>query len=543
MDWKRFIKFDIQKKFAFTLTETLVAIVIVGVIAALVVPITISKFTNRMFDTAYDAQIKTLERLFNNLGANDILSTSSSNLMTKYVKVVRSCSATGKDCFADKYSKFSGKTKSDYTPTYSGSCGILQNGMSLCLENVVTDANTKTNGNVATTTYKIRGIIDLNGKKKPNIFGQDLRIFEITPEGTKTYTNRITGDIITWDQDACTEVNAACCMDSAFFEAHKNACCGGGLRTDGCPTEPEPEPEPESGPCSDEAHWDSDCCPNKFFTEAQKEICLCQNAATWKETCCPTYHNETQENQCKCGLPTKFSDNKDFCCERYNTGNTAGMNPPQAAHFMCNGSTPPEDTTATVQIACYPHVAEARLPSGDGHADGRSKSGEVITYSQCGVNIKGNPPVGDKFYVNGLANIQVRLNIYDSNNMMTTQSTKKYLVGASFLYNIPALSSGNESFSESIYVGSGGITLDPDKCPQNHPISNGQIVQNSCAGNYIADPRTSTGGAIWSEVGGGTFNSCRFEYMSNSGSKTLTQTIQNCAVTCTYKNGVLQSCQ
>ncbi len=217
----------INNKRGFTLTEVLLAITLVGVIAALTVPPAITRFYNRIFDTAYNNEVKNLENMLNNFIASETPGIPSYKIMSDYVKSIRICGTTGEYCFAQKYYEYVDKVKTDYTPHFVGECAILQNGMSLCLNNDGAQDDLEKTGKIyKEKIYKLSGIIDLNGIKRPNVYGMDLRDFEITAKGTNTYTQRTVGEIITWESNTCETADKECCTtDSEFFENHRSECC------------------------------------------------------------------------------------------------------------------------------------------------------------------------------------------------------------------------------------------------------------------------------------------------------------------------------
>ena len=69
---------------------------------------------------------------------------------------------------AKKYQK--GAINDDYSGM---ACGLMKNGISLCISPRVTDAQT------GAELRPIRGFIDLNGPKEPNVLGRDLRSFSL----------------------------------------------------------------------------------------------------------------------------------------------------------------------------------------------------------------------------------------------------------------------------------------------------------------------------------------------------------------------------
>lgn len=107
--------------------------------------------------------------------------------MKKYLRVAKYCGDNNGDCFADKYYEYDKAVKKEYIPKYAGSCASLKNGVSICMLPQI--------GAVG-----VNGIIDLNGKKGPNIFGRDLRLFSL-PMKTRIGFSKETEDVIFLDEE------------------------------------------------------------------------------------------------------------------------------------------------------------------------------------------------------------------------------------------------------------------------------------------------------------------------------------------------------
>jgi prepilin-type N-terminal cleavage/methylation domain-containing protein len=221
---------------AFTLTEVLLAISIVGIIAVLVLPMIVTKFQNEVLDTAYKREKQTIEdsieTLLINENVNDyketILYTSelsptsfantSGAFLKKFFRISQDCGDSNKKCFGNTYFILANGQKNVYNPTYQGRCVTLKNSMSLCMT-------------PQTPSKNIKILMDLNGKKGPNIYGKDLREFEIElPQ--KVAFNTETGEIkndytLIHFQDKCDTSGTydveKCCYDSDTFNYLK--CC------------------------------------------------------------------------------------------------------------------------------------------------------------------------------------------------------------------------------------------------------------------------------------------------------------------------------
>ena len=190
-----------NKSKAFTLTEVLIAILIVGVIAALVLPMIVTKYQDKLFGSAFTRETRTIENAVNALAVEENKTSffetmmykdsdptayddSVGKFMKKYMRVSKYCGDSNGNCFASSYSEYKDKDKVTYTPTYKGGCAILKNGMSICMEPQIGE------------TSPVKGIIDLNGPKGPNIYGRDLREFSLLSIFKKS-KNLTTGNVIT----------------------------------------------------------------------------------------------------------------------------------------------------------------------------------------------------------------------------------------------------------------------------------------------------------------------------------------------------------
>lgn len=238
-------------KRAFTLTEVLIAVAIVGIIAALVLPKAIESYQIKTMEYGFNREVQTIEDSINSLAVNenkadffstmmymDTMPKDSSNsiydntaglYMKKYLRTSKMCD-NPKDCFADTYYQYNaGKSRSEYKPDYKGSCAILKNGMSICMIPQIGAAD-------------ITGIIDLNGKKGPNVLDRDLRTFSIASK-TRVGLNQDTEGVkrLDWDNiegeeetppppppptNPCDEdMNSLACCEKRAITGSSDACC------------------------------------------------------------------------------------------------------------------------------------------------------------------------------------------------------------------------------------------------------------------------------------------------------------------------------
>ena len=229
---------------AFTLTEILIAVAIVGIIAGMVLPKAIENYQTKAMDANFKREVQTIKDSINGLAVSenksDFFSTmmysdtepenydySSGLYMKKYLRTSKMCD-NPEDCFADTYYQYeAGKKREEYKPDYKGACAILKNGVSICMTPQIGADN-------------IKGIMDLNGKRGPNVLDRDLRTFAIAAktrvglnqdtEGVKvTEWNNISGDNTPSDSgsdDACDiDPNSLGCCQTKSISDPSDPCC------------------------------------------------------------------------------------------------------------------------------------------------------------------------------------------------------------------------------------------------------------------------------------------------------------------------------
>ncbi len=250
----------IMKKYkrAFTLTEVLIAIAIVGVLAAIILPMVITKYQTQAFEginsrekIALQTAVTSLVITENKAKFSDTMmyvpaepddySNSSGKFMKKYLRIARDCGSVKNgtsECFASQYYEYSENDKKKFTPNLSGYCAQLKNGVSVCLKPQV--------GGVPAEI-----IMDLNGPKGPNILGRDLRM----TQQLESITNR----------------TASKATDNAVFAENQPAIT----------------PDDSIGYCASQNDRSDDCCE---YRAGRNQI------TTPSHPCCqnPNYKNHTK---------------------------------------------------------------------------------------------------------------------------------------------------------------------------------------------------------------------------------------------------------
>ena len=242
-------------KKAFTLTEVLIAVAIVGVIAALVLPVIITQYQSRVMEYMTERQIKSITSALESLavtenksrfgettmgqGVND--DDHTGKFLKKNLRVARYIGAPTNssisDAFADEYYRYEEKDGSHKRTKVTrgelglaGSCAQLKNGISICI--------TSQYGGVSTKV-----LMDINGLKGPNIIGRDLVEWSSLPLIKDVSADRSGGahPIIAENESPITPISApectsitsdattACCKwkrDNNLITNKSDVCCG-----------------------------------------------------------------------------------------------------------------------------------------------------------------------------------------------------------------------------------------------------------------------------------------------------------------------------
>ena len=168
---------------AFTLTELLMALTIVGVLAVLTVPILMNNFQNRLFAT----QIKNFSAEIEQFAQDQLITHKTRDLMDTdfgepsklltdgHFSIVKICTAEDslKDCWK---TSATGKDKVTYKKLNGGTRDLSVKHLTVVLKNGVM------------FRYGLAGencvfLVDVNGNDKPNIIGRDAFAFYMNSKG------------------------------------------------------------------------------------------------------------------------------------------------------------------------------------------------------------------------------------------------------------------------------------------------------------------------------------------------------------------------
>lgn len=183
-----------KKLLGFTLAEMLLAMSIVGIIAAITVPTLQTNHQRRAFtvgiEKAYAEFTQVMSIFMVKEFVKDIphsylavssatpsdaeIENSAGKFLNKYFRVSQDIGTTN-TAFASQYSSIEGT----YGPfPCKGYSVVTERGSAICMEPAVYNGGNFTNAKV---------YVDLNGTEEPNIGGRDLFIFEIDKDANVTY--------------------------------------------------------------------------------------------------------------------------------------------------------------------------------------------------------------------------------------------------------------------------------------------------------------------------------------------------------------------
>lgn len=193
-----------NKKFVwgFSLAELLIAVAIIGVIAALTIPGVIANYQRKALLTQLQKNYVELQEsllilktenyqkgLYGsslNKKSSTSIRNSAGKFLLGYYKITQDCETDTQPCFASKYADLSTMTYSDYS--CEGYSVVVAGGAAICIVPASITEEEVSDGTGATTTKETKNpavvYIDVNGSKEPNIGGRDMFTFNIYEDFT-----------------------------------------------------------------------------------------------------------------------------------------------------------------------------------------------------------------------------------------------------------------------------------------------------------------------------------------------------------------------
>ena len=190
--------YSLKKRAAFTLAEVLITLGIIGVVAAMTMPSLIANYQKKQTVTqlkkAYSTLSQALVAAQQEYGdmsgweysgmnlefeeTNDALNNFVHKYLEPHIKILEYCygDSSNKSCFYKNYSR-GGVVRNNSSPTSNAASFIMNDGVvvSLAFNN---DGNGKFGGELFVK-------VDLNGKKRPNMYGKDIFVLVFQPSYSK----------------------------------------------------------------------------------------------------------------------------------------------------------------------------------------------------------------------------------------------------------------------------------------------------------------------------------------------------------------------
>lgn len=171
-----------KRKFAFTLTEIMIAMGVIGIISAITVPTLVNNYTKKANATqirkfaqeiATAADMYTTENSKTHLKHTGIYNSvgNANTFITSKFKVTKNCGASGSGCFADNYRSISNASSLEKFNCTGSISYVLTNGVAICARATNSGSN------------YVQFYVDINGTRAPNIGGRDMFMFYLRNDG------------------------------------------------------------------------------------------------------------------------------------------------------------------------------------------------------------------------------------------------------------------------------------------------------------------------------------------------------------------------
>lgn len=182
-----------KNKKAFTLVELLLALAVVGTVAALSIPALMDNINRRVLASQLKNTVLAIQNLADEQLVNNKTQTLDNTSFAKPAELLTSSNLAianqcvkADDCWPTNYKKLSDLTNSVGRP--GGTSKMLKNG-------AVINYSLSEMGKEWPDGDKCYGLfwVDVNGKDKPNILGRDFFAFRITKKGKIVYGTSCNG--------------------------------------------------------------------------------------------------------------------------------------------------------------------------------------------------------------------------------------------------------------------------------------------------------------------------------------------------------------
>lgn len=194
-------KLPVFPKAGFTLAEVLITLGIIGVVAAITIPVLVTNYQERQVVTKLKKNYSLMAQVFRRAQDEDLVFETEECLNTvngkpqmsecynldsilHYLTVVQDCGREAKGCFDVEYKTLAGPKERDFEHLPRYKKFILADGTSIAME-----------------SYNDKDVlgefwIDVNGKRKPNVVGKDIFLFifndyNVYPYQKDIYKNKV----------------------------------------------------------------------------------------------------------------------------------------------------------------------------------------------------------------------------------------------------------------------------------------------------------------------------------------------------------------
>lgn len=180
----------------FTLAELVVAMAIVGSVAALTLPPLISNHQNKVLQMSFQKAYRDLDNNLEELQASNYRTTFYNSLLTStdgitdffanYYNRAQTCETTAQPCFASQYASISNPS-TDVAFELCNNAGVavqLKDNTAICIIPAMASFEIEANPAMGIPAETIPDspatvYLDVNGSEPPNIGGRDMFTFQI----------------------------------------------------------------------------------------------------------------------------------------------------------------------------------------------------------------------------------------------------------------------------------------------------------------------------------------------------------------------------
>lgn len=216
----------------FSLAEILIAVAIVGVIAAITIPGVITNYNEKVLVTQLQKNYIELQEMLLTLKTenyqkglygsilnkknNQTVTYTAGSFLRNYYKITDDCSTDTQPCFAAKYRALNTSTDTDFA--CSGYSVTVASGAAICIIPAEIKEEEVTDDTGATSTKEVKNpavvYIDVNGIEAPNIGGRDMFTFNIYEDFTIDEIDPAGADLTTLETEREELFNDNCLSSS-----------------------------------------------------------------------------------------------------------------------------------------------------------------------------------------------------------------------------------------------------------------------------------------------------------------------------------------